>query len=645
MKLNPAFFTLFLAAPMLSQTSQQTAPPPAALPSAPSASKQSATPATTPAPSVSTIQARSNLVVVDVVVTDKNRNPVHDLKAADFRLTEAGTAQTIKAFEEHSTANLKPADPFPKLPPGVYTNFEATPDNGPLNVLLLDRLNTPLTSQSYVQNQLVSFVKTMKPGTRVAIFGLNTHLIYLQGFTSDPKLLLAALEGKKSLPGQSPLLGTPAPGADGSTSENLTHASEDAGLSSAFFSQMIANVQQFEAQSQSFQTQLRARYTLEAMNDLARYLSGLPGRKNLIWFSGSFPLSILPNADLQNPFAAVADMQDQFRDATDLLTRSHVAVYPVDARGIQSKPGMQAEDDDAARYTRSPAAIAKDSTDFSQTQADEHSTMLQMAHDTGGEAFINTNGLTEAVTKAISAGANYYTIAYTPTDPNYDGRYRKIQLSLERQGLQLSYRRGYYADLPGVKPQQQRKQLTSSPLAPPAPARSMLGAMLFGSPVPTQILIKTYVGPAGPPTDETVADDNRTPEGIKGPFRKYNVNYAAAPQDLSLKTMPDNKYQAVLEFVVFVYDNKGQAVNTIGQSIHANLTLEDVRNVFKGGMQFHQVISVPVDGEYFLRIAVRDLNGDRVGAVEVPIDAVKNLPVVEPPPPTRKAPTLSDLPK
>ena len=70
------------------------------------------------------------------------------------------------------------------------------------------------------------------------------------------------------------------------------------------------------------------------MNALAHYLSGFPGRKNLIWFSGSFPFSVLPNADIPDPFAVMGDLSEEFRDTTSLLTRSQVAVYPVDARGL-----------------------------------------------------------------------------------------------------------------------------------------------------------------------------------------------------------------------------------------------------------------------------------------------------------------------
>ena len=72
--------------------------------------------------------------------------------------------------------------------------------------------------------------------------------------------------------------------------------------------------------------------------------------------------------------------------------------------------------------------------------------MDQMAEHTGGRAFLDTNGLAEAVTKAVDQGSNYYTITYSPTDPKDDGSFRKIQLKLQQQGLNLDYRRGYYAE-------------------------------------------------------------------------------------------------------------------------------------------------------------------------------------------------------
>jgi len=163
---------------------------------------QPSQPATTPQPSpsgVATLRAGTQLVVVDVVVTDKNQKPIHGLQASDFTLTEENVPQVVKHFEEHTA--LTPADAtkfpaMPKFPPGVFTNYTPEPVNGAVNLLLLDALNTPLKDQYYVRQQLLAYLNATPPGTRIAIFGLTTQLTILQGFTSDPDILKAVASKK-----------------------------------------------------------------------------------------------------------------------------------------------------------------------------------------------------------------------------------------------------------------------------------------------------------------------------------------------------------------------------------------------------------------------------------------------------------------
>src|SRR5258705_1115934 len=158
---------------------------------------QPSQPATTQQPSqpaVATLRAGTQLVVVDVVVTDKHQKPVHGLKASDFTITEENLPQIVKHFEDHTA--LTPADAtkfpsMPKFPAGVFTNYTPQPVNGAVNLLLLDALNTPLKDQAYVRQQLLAYLNATPPGTRIAIFGLTNQLTILQGFTSDPELLKA----------------------------------------------------------------------------------------------------------------------------------------------------------------------------------------------------------------------------------------------------------------------------------------------------------------------------------------------------------------------------------------------------------------------------------------------------------------------
>ena len=136
------------------------------------ASGQTAPAAAAPA---TTIRTSSDLVIVDVVASDSQQKPVHQLTAADFTVLEDGKPQTVKSFEEHATGTPAPLPPLPKLDPGIFTNYSVAPANGALNILLLDKLNTPMDAQSVVRDQVLKYLKEVPPGTRIAIFSLTTE--------------------------------------------------------------------------------------------------------------------------------------------------------------------------------------------------------------------------------------------------------------------------------------------------------------------------------------------------------------------------------------------------------------------------------------------------------------------------------------
>jgi VWFA-related protein len=614
---------LLVALPLLSQTPAPPAAPAAAQQGAPASSKQP----------ITTLHTRTDLVVIDVVVTDKGQNPIHDLKQSDFTLLEDGKPQQIKSFEEHHSlppAEAAKLEPMPKLAPGYFTNYSPVPANGAINVLLLDALNTPMKDQSFVRAQLLEYLKNSPKGVRVAIFGLTTHLIMLQGFTSDPEVLKAAVSGKAG-PKGSVLLNDAVSG--GSNVDNsMSEAMQEFGGSDPSSAQILANVQQFEAQAASFQLQLRAQYTLDAMNQLARYLVSLPGRKNLIWFSGSFPLNILPDGDLQDPFAAMMSAEDEYRETTNLLARSQVSVYPIDARGLFNNPAFDASQSGRA-IARSPQGAAKAVSQFNDQTNGEHATMFAMAEDTGGRAFVNTNALSVAVGKAIEAGSNYYTLSYSPSDPKWQGQYRKIQVKLPQPGLNLAYRHGYYADDPDTPPKRGQESAATAPTR----SSAINIALMRGAPDPTQITVEGRILPASTATEETVAPKNEiNPDPklkIKGPYKRYVLDLAVDPGNVKFVITPsDGNYHCAIEFVTLIYDHDGNIINTAHEKVTPTLPPAAYASVRKTGASFHQEISVPVKGEYFMRTAVHDLLTDRVGGIEVPIAAVAKLAPLPPEP-------------
>jgi VWFA-related protein len=488
----------------------------------------------------------------------------------------------------------------PKLPAGTFTNFTNAPASGALDILLLDTLNTPMSTQADVRNQMESYLKESRPGTRLAIFGLTTRLILLQGFTSNPDLLSDVLKAKMALPKSTGATTDQAegdnPSAAGPALDTPENPAEAMG-NDPDAAQLSVNIQQFEAESLSYLLPTRARYTLDALNQLARYLSGLPGRKNLIWFSGSFPINILPDGNLPNPFGAVALSEDEFRKTTELLSRSQVAVYPIGERGPLVSRLLS---------------------------AGEHGALQAMAEATGGEAFASAASLKESVEKAIDAGSNYYTLAYSPANQTWKGEYRKIQVEIARSGLTLAYRRGYFADDPNETAHQASPQAPASGPAPPYDA--MRAAMMLGGPVPTEITVTAAIELAAAEPEPGLAPGNIAAETTKGPYRRYALQLGIRTQDLVCPTTPQGVYQCKVDVSVIVYDADGDVLNSAGGALQADIPADQYSDMLRTGLGFHLEISVPVSGDSFLRIGFRDPATNKIGAMEFPMATVSNLP-------------------
>ena len=285
---------------------------------------------------VPVFKASSEAVVVDVVVTKGRDEPVMGLSKDDFQVTEDGKPQPLNFFEEHNPGNAPPA-PLPQMPPNVFTNQPAAPPGDSVNVLLLDSLNTDREDQAYVHQQILNYLKTMEPGTQVAIFTLSSKLRMIQGFSTDSSALQAALNDPKS----GAL--TTRTAMSRSLQDKLDDQNEIGTLEAVQMSGSgIEAMQTSQANHAAYQQDQRVSMTLQAMDYIARYLSGIPGRKNLIWFSSSFPISIFPNSKERLSPDAERQFGPAIRQTADLLTLSKIAVYPVGAEGIITEHPMEA---------------------------------------------------------------------------------------------------------------------------------------------------------------------------------------------------------------------------------------------------------------------------------------------------------------
>ena len=515
------------------------------------------------------------LVLEDLVVRDRSGNPVHGLKASNLTVTENAKSVTLRNFEEHIQAmERSTAHTLPDLGPNVFTNLVAAPADSPLNILLLDNLNTPMADQEFVRQQMLKYLGTLPPDVPVAIFQLDTQLHLLQGFTADPELLRAAIDKGRDIVRAPRMTDTKA--VSDIDPMRYDHLSDF--MAGKVDPRSINDIKRVEGTRRAAGDEQRAILTQQALIQLGRYLSGLPGRKNLIWFPASFPVGALPN----------------------ILVRNRVALYPVDARGHMIPPPCLG-----------PGCAAQLSA-FEHAQLDQHLAMTQLAESTGGEAFDDTNGLKEAVEKAISDGNSYYTFAYTPPNQKLDGSYRTVAVKVDRPGLQLAYRTGYFADNPNVD----ARRLN-------APPSALEAALTPGSPNATQIRFDVQLVPEDAPVNAVSTGASPDPSLMKPPYRRYDLHYQVAIGDASFTTASDGTRHGSLNFAVLVYSPVGALVNEIANKVNLDWSPARYAEMVHRGLRVGQTVEAPAKGDYFLRVVVYDPNGDRVGATEVPLADLK----------------------
>ena len=568
---------------------------------------------------IPTLKTKARLVLVDVVVTNNKGEPVPGLHKADFEVLEDGTAQTISTFEEHHGASATQVR-LPPMPPNVYTNFPLTQSADSVNVILLDALNTPSNDQSFVHSQMLKYLKAIPPNTRVAIFTLASRLRMLQGITTDSSVLLAVLNNDKALLHPSPLL--PSTVEKDAYKRYIEFKAENWPAPPQDQSQALAAVDPINA-AKAFQADLNAlliesriTVTLEALQQLARYLSEVPGRKNVIWFSGSFPTGILPNPDLADPFAGMRDFHEQIRKTSDLLAASQIAIYPIAAEGLISDSAFQANNQEIGER-RGSLAIQDTIQQMNNDSLDRdssHASMEEMAKDTGGKAFYNTNGLSDALTRVVNNGSRFYSLTYSPANPRMDGKFRRIQVKILNSKYTLAYRRGYYADD------------LSTFLAAAEGSSSDLLLPLMGRNLPdySQILFKILVKPLNPqPASDAPRAGSNT--DLKAPFVRYGLDFAAAVEDIKLNRSPDGILHGAIEVMLVVYDLEGKPLNRTVERSQIQIPEGDFPSVQQQGLQIHKEIDVP-QGDAYLRTGIYDLKSGSAGTLGIPLTA-RSTPV------------------
>ena len=555
-----------------------------------------------------TFQSNVRVVLLDVVVTDSNGTPVTGLTQNDFRVFEDDKPQHIASFKEHTGAPITTAD-LPPMPKNVYTNYPGVKTADSINVLLMDSLNTQMPDQQFVHQQTLKYLKTLPAGARVAIFTLSSRLRMVQEFTSDSSRLLAALNDPAlSWPRPSPLLKSqPESQADNSIINEAIMVPSTTPTSPTLAQEAVDPVNALKAliaEKDIAMTEDRVNITLSAFQQLARYLSGYPGRKNVIWVSGSFPIVLFPEANLLNLGVAPQAYVHEIQKTADLCTAAQIAIYPVTAEGLMIHSVYHA--DASAIGQQRPSIMAQNNVDQMNAELQSVSstrfTAESLAKNTGGQAFFNSNGITDILTRVTNQGMHYYTLTYSPTNTKIDNRFRHTRVESTNPKYVLSYRRGYYAT---------DSKIGSGSAEPHDPLLPLMG---FGLPGMAQIVYKLSVTPS---SAKSSGSSGNAVSNLKGPTTHYTLDYGVSLNQIKLDVQPDGSRRAQLEVKAVAYDDAGKPLNMAGQRGLLNITPEGLQEARESGVHFEEELDLPSNTDIHLRTGVYDLNSGNAGTLGV----------------------------
>jgi hypothetical protein len=259
---------------------------------------------------------------------------------------------------------------------------------------------------------------------------------------------------------------------------------------------------------------------------------------------------------------ASEDYSREVEKIADELMNAQVAVYPIDAAGV---------------------TIA---SHFS-----EHSTMASVAERTGGKTFFNRNDIEVGVRTSIDDGSTYYTMEYYPQNKKWDGKFRKIEVKVNRPGARLQYRRGYYALEPNLSGGETAGTI----------ATDFSLALAVDSPSYTGVLFQAGIAPATPETPN-----------------KYAVNFAIDPHTLVFERKDDGLMHAAVSCVVWAYHGKGDPIRSEGGVVKADLKSEVYEQVMKSYFPCQRPIDLP-RGDYTLRLGVIDRSTNLIGTTNLKV--------------------------
>ncbi|MBZ5633397.1 MAG: VWA domain-containing protein [Acidobacteriia bacterium] len=403
-----------------------------------------------------TFRVGTRLVQLDVVVrTDKN--VVRGLTKEDFTVQDKGKTQNIAVFSV-TDKNAPPAKLTP-LPSNVASNRmnNRGETSQSATVILFDRLNTAdPADQATARTRILALLRSLKPSDKVAFYSLYDNITVVQEFMDTAEQLSQAATRLS------------AQAAGGAAGDPLQTALRDA-----------------LTPTQPLDPTTRVRITSTAFRSIARRLSGVPGRKNLLWLTSSVPLTYGSGTERRS--------NDEGEVATfaRILSEANIALYAVDVRGAGSSFS------DAPRDTQVEGGLMPGAGKGSVNQVASQSAntlsgtqgMQVIAEETGGKAYINVNDVSIPLREVLDFAETSYTLGFYVDDKALDGKVHDLSVKIakkpETNGAKVYARKSYLAASVQSAAQQQQR-VTMTELAAEQLDATLIGVMAAALPDPSK---------------------------------------------------------------------------------------------------------------------------------------------------------------
>jgi VWFA-related protein len=527
---------------------------------------QSGQPASSPPSTV--IRIDVNLVQVDAVVTDSRGRHVTGLQPADFELWQDGKPQAITNLAYVSNKPAAPAAPVRAAAPAKPVKGEAPPPPAVLQpsevrralALIVDDLGLSADSIPPVRSAIRNFIdQQMRPGDLVAVIRTGAGMGALQQFTTDKRLLYAALARVKY--GESRVgIGSFAPLGSGMRGdEAVNHLREE----------------------------ILAMGSLGAIRFVVNAMAGFPGRKSAVLFTENIRMIYHRTTD---------DMVDHaVEQLSDAASRAAVVIHTVDPRGIQSYQ-VEAEDNTAGMRSRRISRVpAQREMETMHTQEG-----ASAVADTSGGLFLHDNNdLAGALRMAAEDSDGYYLIGYRPDASTFETKsgqpeFHALDVKVKKPGLHVRSRDGFFGQ----------------------PGGGNLAVEHTRAAELTQALQSPYSASALHPRLTAVFSNLRQTGSYINAWLSYNAN------ELKWSSEPDGSHKALLDVAAAVFDENGEALAPVDTTFNLHLTARQYDDALKKGMVYGIHVPVKKPGPYLVRAALRDPATESSGSaqqfVEVP---------------------------